>query len=173
MIRETKNALSEKIDTLKRQNIQPFREELCEKSIPSMKYSIYASYLPFGKKCVDFLVDESDYAWFEISSICKAFNVKPDIFESKSENFGLTDSPRGPKSFVCEMDIFKTPLVDKSEFTDWYSNYAVPRITSFIVNRKDYNENKYGRVLSLEFHRLREALLKNIEKLKEHETLNE
>ncbi|GBO09409.1 hypothetical protein AVEN_227444-1 [Araneus ventricosus] len=137
MIRETKNALS---DTLKRQD---------EESIPSM----YTKMLHFGEKCVDVLVDESDYTWFEISSICFAFNVEPNIFESESIHFYLSDDK---KSFVNEMDIFTTPLVDKPEFTDWYSNYAVPRIISFIVNRTDYNEDKYGRVLNLELERKQE-----------------
>ncbi|GBN27374.1 hypothetical protein AVEN_80270-1 [Araneus ventricosus] len=137
-----------------------------------MNYSIYASYLHFDEKCIDFLVDESDYTWFEISSLCEAFNVEQYIFESRTEKFSLTDSLRDEKYFVNEMDTFATPLLDKPEFTDWYSNYAVPRITSFIVNRTDYNENKYGIILNKEYVMLRKALKDKIEKLKEQETLN-
>ncbi|GBN30489.1 hypothetical protein AVEN_147472-1 [Araneus ventricosus] len=168
MIRKTENALSEKIDALERQNIK----HIDIPPIPLMDLSKYGAYLPFGEKCIHFIVDASDYTWFEISSLCEVFNVKPDIFEPKTEIFYLTDSPNDEKSFMNEIDIFLTPLVDKSEFTDWYSNYAVPRITSFIVNRTDYNENKYRRILNLEFEIVRKALKDNIEKLREQETLN-
>ncbi|GBN33680.1 hypothetical protein AVEN_162352-1 [Araneus ventricosus] len=130
LIRKTENALSEKNDTLKRQNIKPIDRP----PIPLMDLSKYGAYLPFGEKCVHFLVDVSDYTWFKISSLCEAYNVKPDIFECKTEIFYLTDSPNDEKYFENEIDIFLTPLVDKSEFTDWYSNYAVPRIK--LINRE-------------------------------------